>query len=361
MIRISNMLLACYLMSSSAAAQDCVEINHTFASGANWRICADVNNEHGLSLTDMHYFAPGDSSRQVLQALHLAQILMMHHDRSDVDLLLGQSSQHSLVPLNSKTCDGTLHIQSDTQTLCSIIRPLPVLAKYGTRRALQGGAIDVFAVSAHESLIWRSNVRLTEDGRIIPSVSMSGLRRNSKTSTDGSATLQTSWRMAFALNGDGTDDRVEQLDFPLNRNAGNRRAMQIKPITTESFALVARDDFRGWRVLDETGSGYYLDPQNSGYQMASSTFNWAKFDLAITAFKNCEQLAADNQAASCEGTLDAYLSGETLSGRAPVLWYSQSRIYRPRTEDNPVITSLHTNFELLPFDWTSSSPFEALD
>ena len=286
---------------------------------------------------------------------------MMHHGKSQVDMLLGESSQHKPVAVNSKTCDGTLHNLSDGQTLCSIVRPLPLLAKYGTRRALQGEAIDVFAVSEHESLIWRSNVRFTEDGRIMPSVSLSGLRPNSNNSADGSATLQTSWRMVFALNGDGTDDRVEQFDFPLNRNAGNRRAMTVTPIETESFASVARDDFRGWRVLDETGAGYYLDPQNSGYQMVSSTLNWAKFDFAVTAFNRCEQLAADNQTNDCGGNLDSYLSGETLQGKTPVLWYSQSRIYRPRTEDNPVISSLHTSFELLPFEWTASSPFEALD
>jgi len=236
------------------------------------------------------------------------------------------------------------------------VRPLPLLAKYGTRRAVQGEAIDVFAVSAHESLIWRSNVRLTEDGRIIPSVTLSGLRTMSE--ADGSATLQTSWRMAFALYGGGSDDSVEQFDFPLNRQAGNRREMKIKPIPTESFATVSRDDFRGWRVLDKTGVGYYLDPQNSGYQMVSSTVNWAKFDLAITAFNACEQLAHDNQAENCGGNLDAYLTGEALDNNAPVLWYSQSRIYRSRTEDTPVISGLTTRFELLPFEWTASSPFE---
>ena len=361
MIRLGYILFVYGLLASNATAQDCVEINHTFPSGANWRICAAVSSEHGLSLSDMHYFAPGDSSRQVLQALHPAQIMMMYHGKSAVDMLLGESSQHKPMTLDGKTCEGTLHTLSETHSLCSIARPLPLLAKYGSRRALQGEAIDVFAVSEHESFIWRTNVRLTEDGRITPSVSLSGLRPNSTNIVDGSATLQTSWRMAFALNGDGTNDRVEQFDFPLNTNAGNRRAMQIKAIETESFAAVARENFRGWRVLDENGSGYYLDPQNSGYKMVSSTYNWAKFDLAVTAFNNCEQLAADNHADTCKENLDAYLSGESLTGKAPVLWYSQSRIYRPRTEDNPVITSLHTQFELLPFEWTVSSPFEALD
>ncbi len=349
------------MLSPHAAAQECTEINHTFASGANWQLCANVNSEHGLSLTDLHYFAPGDSSRQVLEALHPAQIIMMHHGKSNVDMLLGKPGLHKPVALNNKTCEGTLHTISDTHTVCSIVRPLPLLAKYSSRRALQGEAIDVFAVSEHESLIWRSNVRLSEDGRIIPSISLSGLRPSITTSTDGSATLQTSWRMAFALNGDGSNDRVEQFDFPLNRNAGNRRAMEIKAINTESFASVQRDDFRGWRVLDEDGDGYYLDPQNSGYQMVSSTLNWAKFDLAITAYNACEQLADNNQADACDNNLDAFISGESLEGRAPVLWYSQSRIFRPRTEDNPVMSSLHTSFELLPFEWTASSPFEALE
>ncbi len=137
--------------------------------------------------------------------------------------------------------------------------------------------------------------------------------------------------------------------------------MEVKPIVTESLLTVARDDFRGWRVVDQSGAGYYLDPQNSGYQTVSSSYNWAKFDLAVTAYNSCEHLAHDNNVNACENNLDEFTNGEALDGQAPVLWYTQSRIYRPRTEDNPVISSVHTEFELLPFEWTASSPFEALD
>jgi len=347
-------------VATSAAAQSCEGLSHTFSSGATWRVCAGVSAEHGITLSNLHYFAPGDTDRQVLQALHPAQIQWLQNSTGATRFLLGKSSQHKIVALTDKTCDGTLHSVGNTPSLCTVVSPLPLLAKYGTRRALHGEAFDVFAVSAHDSLNWRSNITLTEDGRIIPSITLSGLRMAEGTA-DGSATIQTSWRMAFAINGDGSNDRVEQYDFPLDRQAGNKRAMEIKPISTESFANVSRDNFRGWRVLDETGAGYYLDPQNSGYQMVSNTSNWAKFHLAVTAYKPCEQLANDNNTNNCGNNLDSFLTGEALQNKAPVLWYSQSRIYRPRTEDTPVISSLTMSFDLLPFEWTANSPFEALD
>lgn len=354
-------LLFTSLVASNANAQDCQEITHTFASGANWRVCANVSDAHGLSLSAMSYFAPGDRPRQVLRALHLAQILHTKNGTNSDVFLLGENSQHTTVHLDGNTCDGQLLEISENKNVCSVVRALPILAKYGSRRALQGEAIDIYATSAHDSFIWRSNVRLTEDGRIIPSLSLSGLRPANSADDDGTATIQPSWRMAFSLNGVGTDDRLEQFDFPLNRVAGNRREMQVRSIDTEALLSVARDDFRGWRVVDPTGAGYFLDPQNSGYQTVSSAFNWAKFDLAVTVFNSCEQLAHDNPTQNCTASLNDFTNGESLDGKALVLWYTQSRVYRPRTEDNPVISSLHSEFELLPFEWTASSPFEALE
>ncbi len=349
------------LAASNANTQECQEITHTFSSGANWRVCANVSDTYGLSLSAMHYFAPGDAPRQVLQALHPAQILYAQNGTSSSEFLLGEASQHVSVLLDGNTCDGDRIAISGDKNVCTVVRPLPILAKYGTRQALHGEAIDIYSASAHESIIWRNNVRLTEDGRIIPSLSLSGLRRPVSAGEDGTATIQITWRMAFSLNSEGRDDRIEQFDFPLNRIAGNRREMHVRPIDTEALLSVARDDFRAWRVVDQTGAGYYLDPQNSGYQTVSSAYNWAKFDLAVTAFNDCERLAYNNPTQNCAAGLDDFTDGESLADRALVLWYTQSRIYRPRSEDNPVISSLHSEFELLPFEWTASSPFESLD
>ena len=126
------------------------------------------------------------------------------------------------------------------------------------------------------------------------------------------------------------------------------------------------ESFRGWRIKDVDGRGYYLDPQTSGYQFSDNKNNWAQFDFALTAFNACEQhsridsLVIDRDPTECIGSLDSYVNGETLAETKPVIWYSISRVHRPSAEDYPIISSMISDFELIPFDWTPTSPFEVI-
>lgn len=383
-------VLGAWCFTTPAQANECPAgeaFEHSFDSGASWQFCVLLNDDHALELQNLHYQAPGDSSRQVLKHLHLGQVLLHFHDQENPDVLVGdyQLGGAALKTLNQGTCAGELHsIQNRTSNLCSYVRSTGLMAKYNLRPGLQGSQFRIFSVSEHQGLTFQIQVGLSEDGRIAPSVILSG--KSESTTTDASygnalvnpineqtiigtrATVLYTWRMAFALNNNDADDTVEEFNFKLEPSLGSRRPMQVSQLATETLRKKARDLFRGWRVKDINGSGYYLDPQNSGYGYTDWKNNWAQFDLALTTYKPCEQhsrigslISSDNSSTTedeCIGSLDDFVSGETMANQQPVLWYSMTRVYRPKAENYPFITSMPVDFEIIPFDWTPTSPFE---
>lgn len=390
-IKLPLILLVLYatLYASNVLAVQCntgQRFEHTFTSGASWTFCAVLDEHHALELQQLHYQAPGDRSRQVLRHLHLGQTLLHYHDESQAHALIGENKLggRSLKTLNAQLCEGELHaIENDEPKLCSFVRDTGLMAKYNLRPGLQGQQYQLFSVSTYEGLSLQIQVGLSEDGRITPSVALSG--RATATTTDTRfgnellnpitnesllstyASMLYTWRMAFSLNDDAQNDAVEEFDFKLIPSQGNRRPMQITALSTEALRNKARNQFRGWRIKDVNGNGYYLDPQNSGFGYSDWSNNWAQFDLAITAFNTCERHSRTNSQTivtdsdyECNGTLDDFVNGESLSGRNPVLWYSLSRVFRPKAEDFPIISSMQVEFEIVPFDWTPTSPFELI-
>ena len=369
-----------------AAAFECqngTELGHSFASGASWQFCAVIDDDHALELQELHYQAPGDTSRKVLQHLHLGQVLLHRHDQTEAQSLIGanQLGGDALKTLNDAVCDGELQTLNRPEAkLCSRVRPTGLLAKYSMRPGLQGEQYQLFSVSTYQGFTFTVMVGLSEDGRIAPSVTLSGKPYNADTAAIGSTLLSPldstkigtpttvlyTWRMVFALNGDQKNDAVDELNFMLEPTLGSRRPMVATTLETESLRKIDRDAFRGWRIRDVDGRGYYLDPQNSGYSYKDPASNWAQFDFALTAFNPCERhtrtddLYVGSEIAECIGSLDNFVSGDTMTNTKPVIWYSLSRVHRPSAEDYPIIGSMLSEFELIPFDWTPTSPFELI-
>lgn len=342
-----------------------ISLTHGFDSGAAWSACAVLDNLHGLELRHLRYRAPGDIERTVIDSLHTAQILMHYHNATDPVAQIGVAIRGdsgmgatSALRYNSETCSGeVLPIQSYASVLCATEVETGVMAKYSQRPALHGARWQIESVSQRGSLVWSTSVSLHEHGVITPEIKLSGI--GSVVDADNHlipATIVSSWRTVFALDGE-SNDRVEEFDFALRTELDNRRPMQVSSLTTETLRKVDRKAFRGWRVRDsDSGKGYYLDPANSGYAYTSRTLNWAQFDVAFTRSKNCEQHAVHNSQ-SCGRSLDEFVNGESLDGSV-TMWHQQSRVWQPRREDMPAITAVSLNFDLLPFDWTSQSPFD---
>ncbi|MFK7853105.1 MAG: hypothetical protein AB8B79_03285 [Granulosicoccus sp.] len=379
----------------SAQSSECttgIALTQTFDSGASWSLCATVDKHHGLQIDDAHYRAPGDFQRQVLRTLHLSQILLHYHDASlpeaQINPLNGESASANdpfNVIMTEQNCAGetlSARAQSTEEQLCVRLENNGILAKYSQRPSLHSQRWELSSAFERDSLTWTVSIGFTEDGQIIPAVTLSG--RAAKTGSDARyaqdltpfnrslvrATLLSTWRMVFDLDTDARD-RVEQFEFPLKVDQGNRRPLEVSAIETETLRNVHREHFRGWRIMDISGAGYYLDPANSGFAYRNGSMNWAQFDLAVTRFNPCERHALNNPAtvdsvdddsaiesAPCGKNLDNFVDGESLQDATPVLWYSQTRSFRPSQEDWPVISNVHLSFNLMPFDWTSSSPFE---
>ncbi len=359
-------------------------LSHAFKSGATWTLCADVSETHGLTVSTLRYRAPGDFDRNVLQRMHLGQLLLHYHDQRDalaqISPLSGAAqgiSQTRTLPMNTHACDGDI-INTVNGGVCSRIKNNRTLAKYAQRPSLHSQSWELTSAFRRGALTWSTTVTLTEDGTVRPSVSLSGRlhRRNDNIAfaapipalTNAQplvrATLLSTWKLVFDLDTDAPD-RVEQFDFILDPTRNNRRTMQVSAIETETLKQVERDQFRGWRIIDASGSGYYLDPAKSGFSYISQNMNWAQFDVGFTRFKPCEVYALSNRLLTnnndCADSLDDFVSGESLQGAQPVMWYNQSRTISPSQEHWPVIADILLTFDLLPFDWTGSSPFEVIE
>ena len=366
-------------------------LTHAFDSGAAWSLCARIDERHGLELVDVAYRAPGDRDRPVLRSLHLGQLLLHWHDATAPERRIAGDTPESAglggtasVALDATRCraetvalpdgrplddpDASDGGSADVARLCAREGASGLLAKYDERAALQGRHWELFAIARQGLLSWRTGVTLYEDGTIAPSVTMSG--RVPRTSGDprfavsigenapvGAALLAT-WRLAFALD-TAEPDRVEEFDFPLDPDRGNRRPMRVRPLANEAFRRVDRERFRGWRVVDAgSGAGYYLDPLDSAFAWTVAGADWARFDLALTRPAACERHAAGNATPGCGDGLDAFVDGESLAGEDPVLWHSRTRNWVPRAEDLPFVRGLVVDMRIVPFDWTDASPFE---
>ena len=381
------LLLLCLLTLQVASAQDtnCPQgsvLQHSFSSGASWSICATVSDTHGLEISNAYYRAPGDSSRSVLAEAQVSQILLHYHDKataepqlSPLTTLSEESRQTTIRRLSQATCMGdVLAIGEQSDSACSRVENNRTLAKYAQRESLHSEAWELSSTLLRESLTLSISWTFTEDGQIRPEVSVSG--RAARTQLDEQfsqnkrtdiprltrATILSTWRLVPALDTDSLDI-VEQFDFPLLVADENRRPMQISAITEEAFIEVDRQQFRGWRLLDASGAGYYLDPANQGYSYLSNEHDWANYEVAFTRYNACEQYALGNPDASqtCGANLDDFVNAESLSDQQVVMWYSQTRLLDPSIEDWPILGDVQIGFDLLPFDWTDTSPFEVVE
>ena len=157
--------LCALFASSSALAMDCEHgesMEHSFTSGATWNFCAVLDEHHALELQNIHYQAPGDISRKVLQNLHLGQVLLHYHDRLSADVLIGSNKLggEALKSLNENLCSGTLQaVDFNDAKICTYVRDTGLMAKYNLRPGLQDLGIEIQRGWTHRTLgytLWTS-------------------------------------------------------------------------------------------------------------------------------------------------------------------------------------------------------------
>jgi Cu2+-containing amine oxidase len=391
------LLFIAFATPSSTHAQqaDCttgVALQHTFGSGAAWSLCADVSDVNGLQVSNTFFRAPGDLNRSILAEAQLSQILLHYHDSSveEPQILPDPTPEQELptplidsvttsetVTLTDLNCAGrVLGTSQEPNSICERVKSNGILAKFDQYRSIQTEAWELSSTFTRETLTWNISWTFTEDGQIRPRLSLSGRsshRNNNEQYAQQTridipsmtrASILSTWRLVPALDTLATDT-VEQFDFPLDVASGNRRPMQITPLLQESFQAMNRENFRGWRIIDASGAGYYLDPANNGFGYTSTTHNWANYAIALTREQSCERYAYGNPATStdavCGANLDNFVNDESLADTGVVVWFNQTRHMDAGVEDWPVIRDIQLGFDLLPFDWTATSPFEQVE
>jgi len=386
--------------ASSAVSQSCTdvvdgqgtslspsELEHQFDSGARWQMCWHVDAQTGLTLSNIAYGAPQEPVRKVLQSASLAQILLKYdEDRSAKQVLsevgLGLS-QHRVADALSCLA-GEIHSGENNSAICVKLRNKNSLTSLRRSESIRRHELSLHAFSTVGSQSFEQVWRFSEDGQIIPAVRMGGeLDRFTHQTEYGSpvkdlrplaanASLLYTWRLNFNIADTEKNDLVEQVEFVPHENNTVRRSIDTQLIGVESFHRVNRTRFRGWLVKDEdlssgsTGAtriGYYLDPQSSGFDFVSRIMNWANYDLAVSRNRQCEQLASGNDRynSNCGNDLDDFVNGESLQGEDVTVWFSLARQFLPRAEDYPAISTAEAGFKLIPFDWSASTPFTALE
>jgi len=359
---------------------------HQFDSGARWEFCWRIDERAGLTISNLHYGPPAETATKLMESASLAQILVKYDEDTNAEHILsgdGLGGKNHVLPDSNSCHTGDTQLDNNGSGVCAKLRDLNILTSVRRSAALRRHELSIHAFSSVGTHIYEQVWRFSEDGEVTPAVRVSGeLSRFTNKQQYGTAvtdtgplaanaTLLFTWRLDFDIGGTPNDDIVEQLEFVPHVSNVVRRSITNRTLDIESFHKVHRTRFRGWLIRDTkisagpngtTRMGYYLDPQSSGFDYVSKRNNWALFDLAVTRRQACEQFASgnSNETHHCDDSLDQFVNGESLTNQNPVVWFSIARQLLPKSEDFPAITTREASFKLIPFDWSSSTPFTPL-
>lgn len=378
-----------FLFASTAYSQTCAgqSITHQFESGARWQMCWHIDDRAGLTLSDVAYGPPQEAVRTVLKSASVAQILLKYDEDRVATHVLTESGLGSLnhVSANALSCvNGTVHSGSNGAAVCVKVKNKNSMTSLRRSVSKRRHELSLYANSEVGVQSFEQVWRFSEDGEITPALRFGGeLERFTQQAQYGSvinragllaanASLLYTWRLDFSIANTPHNDLVEQIEFIPHETNVVRRSIDTRLLEVESLHKVNRDRFRGWLIKDAdifagssgiTRIGYYLDPQVSGFDFVNRTNNWANFDLAVTRQRDCEWLASGNvlEDTDCADNLDEFVNGEPLSGEDVALWFSLARGFVPKAEDYPAISTREASFKLIPFDWSASTPFTALE
>ncbi|MEZ5537088.1 MAG: hypothetical protein R3F02_15875 [Thiolinea sp.] len=355
-------------------------ISKTFSSGALWDICWTIDDNEGLTVSQVYFQAPGATYRRVLGAASLSQIQAVFDDGAidpvfiNTDIGLGGDNAQAL---DQQACrNGKLHAENGRNVLCARTLPKGYLYKYNSQRQT-----EAFELSSYSQIGPRNyQLRWTfyENGAIEPAIALSGILP---------AVGQSNTEHGWPVTQDGeigtgfTDHYLWRLDFDLGSDSGNDAVQEISSIPTtnrlkkqktidtlqlETGKQLNPDHKTFWRIIDtaisqpEIGAiSYEIVPSHYDQSRANSlNQSWLENDLYFTRYKDCERYAVDNLADSCgENVTDFVADQQPIDQADVVAWYKLSNHYLPRSEDSNRIATRWSSFQLFPRDWNVSNPY----
>ncbi len=353
-------------------------ISQTFTNGAQWALCWEHSSLEGILLKDLFFTTPAGLERKVLKEASLAQIHVAFDDGS---LRVYHISEYglggnNLENLHSTQCqNGQRLMVGSIHALCQRVEDRSYLFKdSGTQKQAQ--LLDLYSQSNTDGYTWLVRWQLYDDGTIEPLIGVTGALNNfgsdtsygDETGVSGTvavaAAINYFWRLDFDIAGNGANDVVEEFNVTPTNN-GSNKSLSISRLTTETGRQLDMQLKRSWRVRDGNVTNndghpvsYHLEALHAGYNYSGrSDEPWAGNDFYVTQNNSCERLIENNSTTGgCAAGLTNYINGQNTDGADIVIWYGLTYHHFPRDEDLPYIPTHWDGFQLLPRDWTATSP-----
>ena len=172
------------------------------------------------------------------------------------------------------------------------------------------------------------------------------------------------FRLDFAIDG-AANNVVEEFNWQKEDGGKGQKAnCTWTPIVKETGRSCNAETFRSWRMVNPKSQNalghprsYQLIPGNTGVYRSGKQ-PATQSDLWVTLYKPKEFSYSALDPRTTLEALPKYVDGESVEGKAVVVWYWLGFHHFPRTEDwlhQPVVWKA---FELMPRDFLDSSPLK---
>ena len=371
--------LLCLSWSHAYSAEHCSDqyyIEATLPNESKWDLCWEHRQREGIVYHHVFYTPKNGSRSQVLYNASIAQIHVPYDDNGaryhDVtDYGIGSGNMQTLT--SSECPNGTLKKFNGKNVVCQQIEKGHI-AHHADSGEKHGNALSLFSISKIGAYHYIPQWRFYDDGTIQPSMGATGaLQRFASGVTNvgwqmnsnrtGIAHLHNFfWRLDFDLGSSGTDDYVEEFNFPLS---SGKRVRSVTKFTTEKAREVNPATLRSWRVVDGSAvnsnghkRSYEILLDESGHKdKGPSNEPYTHNDFFVTKANDCEKFASHNPTTnSCKKNLAQFVNGESLSGKDIIVWVGLTFYHMPRVEDAPHMDAHWNHFNIIPRDWHANNP-----
>jgi len=365
--------------SQAYSAEFCSDqyyIDETLANGSKWDLCWEHRQREGIVFHHVHYTPKNGARQQVLYNASIAQIHVpydddgaRYHDVTDYGIGAGY-----MQALASSECpNGILKKFGQKNVMCQQIEKGHI-AHHADSGKKEGSALSLFSISKIGAYHYLPQWRFFDDGTIRPSMGATGsLQRFASGVTDRGWQINSNrtgiahlhnyfWRLDFDLGSSGTDDFVEEFNFPLS---SGKRVRSVTKFSSEKAREVNPSTLRSWRIVDGSATNsnghkksYEIMLDESGHKnKGPSNEAFTHNDFFVTKANNCEKFASHNPTTNnCKKNLAQFVNGESISGEDIIVWVGLTFYHMPRVEDAPHMDAHWNHFNIVPRDWHANNP-----
>ncbi len=355
-------------------------IRKTFPSGALWKICWTIKDKEGLSLSQIHFKAPGGYYRRVLGEASLSQVQTNFNDGNTASIFIttqiGMGGDRTQT-ITRKTCKGgKLYAENGRNVMCARTLPKGYLYKHKTQR--QASAFELSSYSQIGTRNYQLRWMFHENGIIEPAIGLKPYSQkpakysspygrsdgqNSKTNTN--FTDHYLWRLDFDIGDTHADDSVREVSSKPSQDR-RKKYKTVDTLQTEVAKRLSPENKTFWNIFDGSIAHPGIGPVSydimpSSYDQSganNSNQSWLDHDVYFTRYNRCERHMANNKVGCGDNVTDFIRNNQAITQTDIVIWYKQSNHYQSSSEDtNKTAPRRWTSFQLIPRDWNAKNPY----